>query len=217
MAEGVFYQMSAVKEALEWVRRQTCLRTRQARMLSDGVQGEFLQAFSLMVRPSAILEIGTFTGYSSICLSRGLRPGGHIESCETDDELVDIITGGWKRAGVDADLLIGDAKLTIPRLKGPYDIVYIDADKREYREYYELVFDKVPSGGWILADNAAWAGRVIRGASPNATLETAHSRREKHDPQTESLTAFEALIEADDRVEAITLPIRDGLMIIRKK
>lgn len=204
------------RDALEWVRRQTHLRTKQARMLSDGIQGEFLQTFSLMVHPSAILEIGTFTGYSSICLSRGLSPGGHLDACEIDDELTDIIHEGWERAGIMATLHIGDARDTIKSLPGPYDIVYIDADKRQYCDYYPLVFDKVRPGGWILADNVAWSGRVLPGFSANATLETSHSRRERHDPQTEGLIAFDALICADSRVEHVTLPIRDGLTVIHK-
>jgi len=209
--------MDRLKEALEWVRRQTNLRTKQARMLSDGVQGEFLQAFSLMVHPSSILEIGTFTGYSSICLSRGMADGGHLDACEIDDELTDIISGGWERAGIGAKLYVGDARETIATLPGPYDIVYIDADKRQYCEYFALIFDKVRPGGWILADNVAWSGRVISGFSANATLETPHSRRERHDPQTEALQAFDTLINADSRIEHVTLPIRDGLTIIRKK
>jgi len=208
--------MSTVGEALEWVRRQTNLRTKQARMLSDGIQGEFLQAFSLMVKPASILEIGTFTGYSSICLWRGMVPGGHIDACEIDDELTDIIYGGWERAGVNATLHIGDARETIASLPGPYDIVYIDADKRQYCDYYSLIFDKVRPEGWILADNVAWSGRAIPGFSANATTETIHSRRERHDAQTEALIAFDSLIDSDTRIEHVTLPIRDGLTIIRK-
>ncbi|MBQ0006073.1 MAG: class I SAM-dependent methyltransferase [Alistipes sp.] len=208
--------MNRLKNALEWVRRQTNLRTKQARMLSDGIQGEFLQAFSLMVRPGSILEIGTFTGYSSICLSRGMKSGGHLDACEIDDELTDIIRGGWERAGISATLFTGDAQEIIPSLSGPYDIVYIDADKRQYSKYYSLVFDKVSPGGWILVDNTAWSGRVISGFSQNATLETAHSRRDRHDPQTEALIAFDSMIRSDSAIEYITLPIRDGLTIIRK-
>ena len=208
--------MDRLKKALEWVHRQTNLRTKQARMLSDGIQGEFLQAFSLMTRPHSILEIGTFTGYSSICLSRGMTAGGHLDACEIDDELTDIIYGGWERAGIDATLFLGDALETIPSLPGPYDIVYIDADKRRYCQYYAMVFDKVRPGGWILADNTAWSGRVISGFAPNATLETAHSRRNRHDSQTEALIAFDSMIRSDSTITHITLPIRDGLTIIRK-
>jgi len=205
----------SITEALEWIRRETHLRTRQARMLSDGAQGRFLQAFSLMVRPSSILEIGTFTGYSSICLSRGLLGGGHLDACEIDDELEDIIREGWRRADLkNATLHIGDALQTIPTLSGPYDIIYIDADKRAYPEYYGLAMDCLAPEGWILADNVSWSGRVIPGASVNATLETARSRRERHDPQTEALITFDAMVRSDPRVEAVTLPVRDGLMII---
>jgi len=207
----------SVTEALKWIRRETHLRTKQARMLSDGTQGGFLQAFSLMVRPSAILEIGTFTGYSSVCLARGLRPDGHLDACEIDDELQDIILEGWRRAGLaNASLHIGDALKTIPLLSGKYDIIYIDADKRIYSDFYDLAFGRLSPGGWILADNVSWGGRVIPGASLNATLQTMHSRRERHDPQTESLIAFDAKVNSDPRVEAVTLPVRDGLMVIHR-
>lgn len=207
----------SITEALGWIRRETHLRTRQARMLSDGIQGKFLQAFSLMVRPSAILEIGTFTGYSSVCLSRGLRSGGRLDACEINDELEDVIREGWRRAGLKAAVLhIGDALQTIPELEGPYDIIYIDADKRFYSEYYDLASGLLAREGWILADNVAWGGRVIPGASVNSSLETDHSRRERHDPQTVSLMSFCAKVESDPGVEAVTLPVRDGLMIIHR-
>lgn len=197
--------------ALEWVERQTNLCTKQARMLSNGDQGELLQAFSLMVRPTNILELGAFTGYSTICLSRGIKEGGCIDTIEVYDELEDIIRGGFRRAGlIDAagrediaHLHIGDAKKIIPTLDKTYDIVYIDANKREYIEYYNLVFDKVKSGGYILADNVLWSGKVLLDNPPK-------------DAQTQSIIAFNKMVAADPRVDNTILPIRDGINVIYK-
>lgn len=200
-----------INSALEWVERQTHLCTKQARMLSNGDQGRLLQAFSLMVKPMHILELGAFTGYSTICLSRGLKEGGSIDTIEVYDELEDIIRGGFRRAGlIDlpgqediAHLHIGDAKKIIPTLDKMYDIVYIDANKREYIEYYNLVFDKVRPGGYILADNVLWSGKVLLDNPPK-------------DAQTQSIIAFNRMITSDPRVENTILPIRDGINVIYK-
>ena len=200
-----------LNSALEWVERQTHLCTKQARMLSNGDQGCLLQAFSLMVKPLHILELGAFTGYSTICLSRGLQEGGSIDTIEVYDELEDIIRGGFRRAGlIDvagqediAHLHIGDAKKIIPTLDKIYDIVYIDANKREYKEYYDLVFDKIRPGGYILADNVLWSGKVLLDNPPK-------------DAQTQSIIAFNKMVAADPRVENTILPIRDGINVIYK-
>ena len=200
-----------LNSALEWVERQTHLCTKQARMLSNGDQGCLLQAFSLMVKPLHILELGAFTGYSTICLSRGLQEGGSIDTIEVYDELEDIIRGGFRRAGlIDvagrediAHLHIGDAKKIIPTLDKIYDIVYIDANKREYKEYYDLVFDKIRPGGYILADNVLWNGKVLLDNPPK-------------DAQTQSIIAFNKMVAADPRVENTILPIRDGINVIYK-
>lgn len=201
----------ALNNALEWVERQTHLCTKQARMLSNGDQGCLLQAFSLMVKPLHILELGAFTGYSTICLSRGLQDGGSIDTIEVYDELEDIIRGGFRRAGlIDvpgqediAHLHIGDAKKIIPTLDKMYDIVYIDANKREYIEYYNLVFDKIRPGGYILADNVLWSGKVLLDNPPK-------------DAQTQSIIAFNRMVASDPRVENTILPIRDGINVIYK-
>ena len=201
----------ALNNALEWVERQTHLCTKQARMLSNGDQGCLLQAFSLMVKPLHILELGAFTGYSTICLSRGLQDGGSIDTIEVYDELEDIIRGGFRRAGlIDvpgqediAHLHIGDAKKIIPTLDKMYDIVYIDANKREYKEYYDLVFDKIRPGGYILADNVLWSGKVLLDNPPK-------------DAQTQSIIAFNRMVASDPRVENTILPIRDGINVIYK-
>lgn len=194
-----------LKNALEWVERQTYLRTKQYRMLSCGDQGELLQAFSLMIRPHRILELGTFTGYSTLCLSRGLDEGGIIDTIEIYDELQDLIEEGFEKGGLtdSVRLHLGDAKEIIPTLNETYDLVYIDANKREYSRYYDLVFDKVPVGGYILADNVLWSGKVL--------LETPPS-----DAQTQSIIAFNKKIREDDRVENVILPIRDGINVIYK-
>jgi predicted O-methyltransferase YrrM len=180
-------------------------------MLSNGDQGCLLQAFSLMVKPLHILELGAFTGYSTICLSRGLQEGGSIDTIEVYDELEDIIRGGFRRAGlIDvagrediAHLHIGDAKKIIPTLDKMYDIVYIDANKREYKEYYDLVFDKIRPGGYILADNVLWSGKVLLDNPPK-------------DAQTQSIIAFNKMVASDPRVENTILPIRDGINVIYK-
>lgn len=200
-----------LNKALEWVERQTNLCTKQARMLSNGDQGRLLQAFSLMVRPTNILELGAFTGYSTICLSRGLQEGGSVDTIEVYDELEDIIRGGFRRAGlIDvpgredmAHLHIGDAKQIIPTLDKMYDIVYIDANKREYIQYYNLVFDKVRPGGYILADNVLWSGKVLMDNPPK-------------DAQTQSIIAFNKMVQEDARVDNVIIPIRDGINVIHK-
>lgn len=194
-----------LKEALQFVERETHLRTKSYRMLSDGVQGEFLQAFSLMSRPANILEIGTFTGYATLCLYRGLREDGLLETIESDDEMTDIFSRAFSIAGADRICAIhGDAEKVIPTLGHMYDIVYIDADKRKYSTFYDLVFDKVRHGGYILADNVLWSGKPDMPSAP-------------HDIQTESIIGFNMKTASDPRVERLTIPIRDGLALIRKK
>lgn len=194
--------VETLKQALQFVERETHLRTKSYRMLSDGVQGEFLQAFSLMVRPSAILEIGTFTGYATICLSRGLRPGGIVDTIEKDDEMTDIFTRAFQIAGADNIVShLGDAKRIIPGLDRKYDIVYIDADKREYSTYFEMIRPKMNPGGYILADNVLWGGKLT-GEKP------------KNDRQTVSIRDFDGMIMDDDSLHSIILPIRDGLAVM---
>ena len=192
--------------ALEWLTRQTNLRTNHARMLTGRLQGNFLAMVSKMVSPSKILEIGTFTGYSAICLAQGLKDGGTLDTLEINDELEDLILEAFERAGLQdrIRLHIGDAKESILSLEGPYDLVYIDADKREYCEYYRLVFDKVRPGGFILADNVLWDGKVF-------------FPQQYKDRQSEGIMAFNDMVAADGRAESMILPLRDGLTIIRKK
>ena len=193
-------------EALDWVIRQTHVRTNHARMLSGKIQGQLLRMLVQMTGASRILELGTFTGFSAICLAGALPEGGHLDTLELNDELEDLIREGFERAGV-ADkitLHIGDCKQTLRQLRNQvYDIVYIDANKREYNEYYELVFDMVRPGGLILADNVLWDGKVCMEPLPQ-------------DQQTQAIVRFNDAIASDKRVESVILPLRDGLSIIRK-
>ncbi|MBR6269697.1 MAG: O-methyltransferase [Bacteroidales bacterium] len=200
------------KEALEWIERQTHLRTKFAHMLAGFEAGRLLETFSLMLRPRRILEIGTFTGYSSVCLAAGLPEEGRLDAVEINDELEDVIREGYRRAGIEdrARLIIGDCKAVIPTLDEVYDLVYIDANKREYPEYLAMlmgdspegVAPKVRKGSWILADNVLWDGKVL-GDSP------------KQDPQSRGIQAFNEAVAADPRLENFILPLRDGINIIK--
>lgn len=206
-------------EALSWVAKQTHIRTNHARMLSGSVQGELLRIIVQTSGARRILELGTFTGYSAISLASALPEEGHLDTLELNDELEELILEGFDRAGL-ADrisLHIGDCKETLERLRIEmgiedgsadesvlYDIVYMDANKREYCEYYELVFDMVRPGGLILADNVLWDGKVCQDPMPQ-------------DKQTQGIARFNDMVSADPRVESVILPLRDGLNVIRKK
>ena len=185
--------------------RRTHLTRLYARMCSGHVQGRLLAMLSKMISPKRVLELGTFTGYSALCLAEGLSEGGELHTVEIDDEAEDELFELFASApgGERITLHIGDALETIAKLDGEWDLVFIDANKRNYCEYYELVFPRVKPGGYIIADNTLWDGKVI---DPDA-----------HDAQTEGILAFNDLIASDNRVEKVILPIRDGMTIIRKK
>ena len=197
-------------EALDWVVKQTHIRTNHARMLSGLIQGQLLRMISQMCGAKRILELGTFTGFSAICLASGMGEGGHLDTLELNDELEDLILEGFERAGLEdvIQLHIGDCKETLKALRADmkelYDIVYMDANKREYCEYYDLVFDMVRPGGLILADNVIWDGKVCQDPLPQ-------------DKQTLSIVKFNDMVSADPRVESVILPLRDGINVIRKK
>ena len=202
---------SVPNEALEWVVKQTHIRTNHARMLSGAAQGQLMRMIALTSGAKRILELGTFTGYSAICLASALPEGGHLDTLELNDELEDLILEGFEKAGLSdkISLHIGDCKETLAKMRSEmtddlYDIVYIDANKREYCEYYDLVFDMVRPGGLILADNVIWDGKVCQDPLPQ-------------DKQTLSIVRFNDMVSKDRRVESVILPIRDGLNIIRKK
>lgn len=200
---------SKPSEALDWVVKQTHIRTNHARMLSGAAQGQLMRMIARMADARRILELGTFTGYSAICLGSALPADGHLDTLELNDELEDLILEGFEKSGL-ADrisLHIGDCKETLKRLAEEgkvYDLVYIDANKREYCEYYELVFDMIRPGGLILADNVLWDGKVCMDPLPQ-------------DKQTLGIARFNDMVSADPRVESVILPIRDGLNLIRKK
>ena len=197
---------SPQSEALEWIQKQTHIRTNYPRMLTGAVQGRFLTMLARISGAERVLEIGTFTGYSSTCFAYGIKEGGMVDTLEINDELEDLIREGWERAGVSdrITLHIGDAKQTLRTLSGPYDIVYMDANKREYCDYYDLIFDLVRPGGLILADDVLWDGKLWQDPMPS-------------DKQTLGIAAFNDMVAADSRVESVILPWRDGLNIIRKK
>jgi predicted O-methyltransferase YrrM len=190
---------------LEDLYRQTHIRFLNPNMVSGHLQGKFLELVSLMINPLNILEIGTFTGYSAICLSRGLRPGGKLITIELNDELTDFAQSYFIRAGAEKKIIqmTGRAQDMIPDLDLMFDLVFIDGDKREYVEYYNMIIDKVKPGGYILADNVLWGGQVVED--------------ETNDPQTRGIITFNEMMQNEKNVENIILPIRDGLMLIRKK
>lgn len=196
-------------EALDWLQKQTNIRTNHARMLSGPVQGRFLKMIVEMCGARRVLELGSFTGYSGICLASGLPEDGHLDTLEINDELEDLILEGFSRAGLREriSLHIGDCLDTLKRFREegrePYDLVFIDANKRDYPEYYELVFDLVRPGGWILADNVLWDGKVALDPMPQ-------------DRQTLGIDNFNRRVASDPRVESVIIPIRDGLNLIHK-
>lgn len=193
-------------EVLRELDRETHLKVLGARMISGHLQGQVLTMLSKMIHPLRILELGTFTGYSAICLARGLQPDGKLITIEIDDELQQIANNFFIKAGLQDKIIqkIGPALEIIPTLDDSFDLVFIDADKRDYSSYYHAVFPKVKSGGFILADNTLWNGKVLDDAGPG-------------DEQTRGILHFNTLVKTDQRVEKIILPLRDGLTIIRKK
>ena len=200
---------TAPSEALTWVEKQTHIRTNHARMLSGSVQGQIMRMVAQMSGAVDVLELGTFTGYSAICLASALPENGHLDTLEINDELEDLILEGFERAGLDEkiSLHIGDCKETLKKFSAEgreYDLVYMDANKREYCEYYELIFDMVRPGGIILADNVLWDGKVCQDPLPQ-------------DKQTLGIVKFNDMVSADPRVESVILPLRDGINVIRKK
>jgi caffeoyl-CoA O-methyltransferase len=190
---------------LEDLYRQTHIRFVNPNMASGHLQGKFLELISMMIRPENILEIGTFTGYSAICLAKGLKPGGKLITIELNDELTAFSGNYFSRAGAESKItqLTGNALEIIPGLDLMFDLVFIDGDKREYIEYYRLIIDKVKPGGFILADNVLWGGKVFE----NGTA----------DPQARGITDFNEMIRKETNIENVIVPLRDGLMLIRKK
>lgn len=190
-------------EVLQQLNRETNAKVMMPRMISGHLQGRFLAMMSQMIKPKTILEIGTYTGYSAICLAEGLQDGGTLHTVDINEELEDMVRGYFEKAGLTSKIQyhIGNALEIIPTLEGPFDLVFIDADKINYANYFDQVIDKVAKGGYILADNVLWSGKVIQ---------------EKQDKDTAALVAFNAKLMEDPRVETVMVPIRDGILIARK-
>ena len=192
-------------EVLRWLEHQTHLRAIHPRMLSGWAQGRFLTMMSAMLSPKRVLEIGTFTGYSALCLAKGLAPGGILHTIECNDELEEFIREAVAKAGKTEQIVlhIGDALSLIPQIDEIFDLVFIDGDKREYVAYYEAAMPKLRIGGFIVADNVLWDGKVLQEPLPQ-------------DAQTQGIIAFNTHVQTDPRVENVLLPLRDGVMVVQK-
>ena len=191
-------------EALARLRRRTYCRHVYPRMCSGHIQGRLLRMLAAMVQPRRVLELGTFTGYSALCLAEGMPADGELHTVEIDDEMEPELTELFSvpHPGAPVTLHIGDALDIIPRLPAPWDMVFIDANKRHYADYYRLILPRMRPGGLILADNTLWSGKILH---PDAA----------RDPQTRALLEFNDLVAADPRVSRVILPVRDGLTILR--
>ena len=188
---------------LNKINRETHAQVLMPRMLSGQLQGRVLSMISCMVRPRIILEIGTYTGYSALCLAEGLQENGKLITIDINEELYDRVSGYFHAAGLQdrIDYRIGDASEIVPRLDERFDLVFIDADKENYGRYFDLVIDRVNLNGFILADNVLWSGKVLQA---------------KPDNDTRAIVEFNEKVQRDSRVENVLLPIRDGVMLMRK-
>jgi predicted O-methyltransferase YrrM len=194
-------------EVLKKLNRATHAQVLQPRMLSGHLQGRFLAMISALVRPKYILEIGTYTGYSALCLAEGLAEEGKLITIDVNPELEDMVHHFVKEAGFEnkIQMIIGDAYQVIRTLPQTFDLVFIDADKASYSKYFDLIIDKLARGGLILADNVLWSGKII------------DEKSLAKDKDTQLLDAFNKKVQADPRVDCILLPLRDGMMLMRKK
>lgn len=191
---------------LQKITRETRAKVLMPRMISGHLQGKMLEIFTKMLNPKTILEIGTYTGYSGICMARGLSKDGKLITLDINDELEKMVNGFFEESGLadQIDYRLGNALEIIPELPGPFDLVFIDADKFNYDKYFDLVIDKVSSGGIIMADNVLWSGKILV------------EEGKKIDKDTQAILDFNTKIQEDPRVENILLPIRDGVMMARK-
>jgi caffeoyl-CoA O-methyltransferase len=191
---------------LKKITRETQAKVLMPRMLSGHLQGKMLELFTKMIQPQTILEIGTYTGYSGVCLARGLKKGGKLITLDINDELEAMVRRFFEESGLadQIDYRLGNALEIIPTLDGPFDLVFIDADKFNNATYFDLIVDKVRPGGIILADNVLWSGKVLVADG------------QKIDKDTKAILDFNDKIQNDPRVENVLLPIRDGIMMARK-
>jgi predicted O-methyltransferase YrrM len=191
---------------LNSIARETHLQFLKPRMLSGHLQGRLLSLISKFLKPNNILEIGSFTGYSAFCLAEGLQSNGKLYSIDNNPELLPYLNDKLLKSDKtnQIEFIIGDARQIIPGLNVTFDLVFIDADKESYSEYYEMTLDKINSGGVIIADNVLWSGKVLQ-------------RENEMDSDTNAIHSFNNMVSNDKRVEQLLLPFRDGLQIIRKK
>jgi len=204
--EYILQHIDPEEEILLELTRVTNLSVVHPRMLTGHLQGSILRMLSGMIKPAQILEIGTFTGYSAICLAGGLIENGHMHTIEINDEIVDIASSFIERMGLSSKITIhiGNALDIIPKFNQLFDLVFIDGEKSEYLQYYKMIIEKVRKGGYIIADNILWDGKVVEEEGSN-------------DYFTKGIKQFNNYLLSDGSVEKVILPIRDGLMIIRKK
>lgn len=193
-------------DLLQSIKRETSAKVLMPRMLSGHLQGKTLELLVKLLQPKVILEIGTYTGYSGICLARGLGKNGRLITLDINDELETMVMGFFKKSGIQdrIDYRLGNALDIIPTLEGNFDMVFIDADKANYIKYYDLVVDRVNPGGIILADNVLWSGKILV------------EEGKKPDKDTQVILDYNLMVQNDSRVENVLLPIRDGLMLARK-
>ena len=190
-------------ELLQELGRETHLKVLQPRMLSGAYQGRLLSLISKLITPKHILEIGTFTGYSALCMAEGLHANGRIDTIDVDEELMEMQRRYFDASGYGKQIFqhLGNAAEIIPALNGDFDLVFIDADKEQYPLYFDLIIDRINAGGLIIADNVLWSGKVVTNAADEAT---------------QALQLFNMKMVEDTRVETVLLPVRDGLTLIRK-
>ncbi len=204
--EYICRHIDAEGEALAKLNRDTHVYHLRPRMVSGHLQGRILKMMCRMIQPHKVLELGTFTGYSALCFAEGMPDDGEVHTIEIDDEIEDFARSHFETSpyGHKIKMLIGDAIDIIPTLTDVYDLVFIDANKRDYLKYYELIMPKLRPAGFIIADNTLWDGKVI-------------DEPDSRDPQTAAIEAFNDFVAADNRVETVMLPLRDGLTILWKK
>ena len=190
-------------DLLQELARETHLKVLQPRMLSGAYQGRLLSLISKLITPKHILEIGTFTGYSALCMAEGLHENGRIDTIDVDEELTDLQRRYFDASSYGKQIFqhLGNAAEIIPALNGNFDLVFIDADKEQYPRYFDLIIDRIQTGGLIIADNVLWSGKVVTNATDEAT---------------KALQEFNKKVVEDTRVETVLLPVRDGLTLIRK-
>jgi predicted O-methyltransferase YrrM len=205
MEDYILNHLEAEPQYLKALARKTYTRLVNPRMISGHLQGRFLKMLCKMINPQNVLEIGTFTGYSALCLAEGLSENAHVDTIEIDDELEFFIKENFKNSPFDHKITLhtGDALKIVPNLPKTFDFAFIDGNKRQYKEYFEAVLPKIRCGGFIVADNTLWSGKVVKPP-------------EHGDSQTRAIMAFNDFISSDRRIEQVLLPLRDGLTIMQK-